>query len=222
MSGLFARIRGRRTADADTDAPVAALPPGPEAPAEAPTVALPAGLDTSDPIGERPTTQRRSRLRRRLRHLRRVRELLLRDLGGYVYELHRTGAEPDTPVLRDKLARLTTLDVEAAELSERLSDRANGLVIREPGIGGTCETCGELYGSEARFCSNCGMPQVADAARPVPALGAGALTATTSFWGAKAPTAAAPDAANVAEPPAEPGVERRSPAEVPPTEEPAP
>jgi hypothetical protein len=185
MSGLFRRIRGRRTADADSHAPVAALSPGPEAPHEAPTAALPAGLDTSDPIGERPTTQRRSRLRRRLRHLRRVRELLLRDLGGYVYELHRTGAERDTPVLRDKLARLETLDTEEAELSERLQDRADGLVIREPGIGGTCETCGELFGSEARYCSNCGMPQVADAARPVPALNQGAETAATSFWGTK-------------------------------------
>lgn len=171
MSGLLRRIRPRRAADPDapTADHTAALTPG-DAREDA-ARALPAGVDP-DRWAEARDTRRRGPARRRLRHVRRVRELLLRDLGGYVYELHRTGsaagAEPG--VMTAKLQRLTALDAERADLEERLGDRTGELLLREPGIGGRCATCGELHGSEARFCATCGMPLVPGAARPLPAL----------------------------------------------------
>jgi hypothetical protein len=40
------------------------------------------------------------------------------------------------------------------------------MVVREPGIGGTCAVCGELFGSDARFCWACGTPVAPGAIRP--------------------------------------------------------
>jgi hypothetical protein len=138
---------------------------------------VPAGTDLDALVGDRPTTQRRSRLRRRLRHLRRVREVLLRDLGGLVFEIHRSGqagAVAQSRLVGEKLARLGTVDAEVREREEILSDR-RAMVLREPGIGGTCPLCGELFGSDARFCWACGTPIAPGAARPVIATGADAL-----------------------------------------------
>ena len=73
------KLRSRpRHGDADPE-PVLAATPG-----------MPAGLEPE----RRPDARaagRRGRLRRRLRYLRRARELMLRDLGGLLYEIHRTG-----------------------------------------------------------------------------------------------------------------------------------
>ncbi len=44
------------------------------------------------------------------------------------------------------------------------------MVIREPGIGGSCPNCNELFGSEARFCWACGMPVAPGAQRPAEAI----------------------------------------------------
>jgi hypothetical protein len=147
-------------------------------------LSVPAGVDLDAYVGERPTTQRRGRLRRRLRHLRRVREVLLRDLGGVMFEIHRTAH--DDPALQQrlvgaKLERLANVDAELHELEEILRDH-RGMVLREPGIGGTCPLCGELYGSDARFCWACGTPVAPGAARPVIATGATALPAATQLW----------------------------------------
>lgn len=83
---------------------------------------------------------------------------MLRDLGGLVYEIHRTGADAGQAdrLVGEKVARLHLLDAEASELEERLGDGSGELLLREPGIGGYCPSCGELYGSDAAFCSNCG------------------------------------------------------------------
>jgi hypothetical protein len=131
--------------------------------------AVPAGTDLDALVGEQPTTQRRGRLRRRLRHLRRVREVLLRDLGGMVFEVHRSGQGGDpgqSGLVVDKLARLDAVNQEVHALEDALGDR-RGMVVREPGIGGTCPTCGELFGSDARFCWACGTPVAPGAARPL-------------------------------------------------------
>ena len=125
-----------------------------------------AGLDKL--VGSRPAARRRSRLRRRLRHLRAVRELLLRDLGGLVLEIHRSGTatgEGPSRLVAAKLARLTALDEELRELQGILRDH-RGPLVREPGIGGACPQCGELFGSDARFCWACGTPVAPGAARP--------------------------------------------------------
>jgi hypothetical protein len=190
---------------------------------------LPAGTDLDALVGDRPSTQRRGRLRRRLRHLRRVREALLRDLGGMVFEIHRSGqagAEAQSRLVGAKLARLDAVNGELHELEEILDDR-RGMVMREPGIGGTCPLCGELHGSDARFCWACGTPVAPGAVRPVTATSAQALPQIGAaahegeprhIWTAQ-PRAAAPEAATTEQPhidaeseelgPGEPVEERR-------------
>jgi hypothetical protein len=177
MSGLLRRLTRRRAATADetrpetpASEPVDAPPPAP-APGsgdqpvptdEQPTAAhdLPAGVDP-DELGMAPGEgARRGGVRRRARYLRAVREVLLRDLGGFSYELHRTaGGTPDDDhrrLLEAKAARLTAIDAELRELEARLGQAHREAVLRTPGLGGTCPECGELHGSEAAFCWRCG------------------------------------------------------------------
>jgi hypothetical protein len=181
MSGLLRRIRTARAPAPDREqewsheGEQAHAPEDPVSDGGVP--ALPAGTDLDALVGERPSTQRRGRMRRRLRHLRRVREVLLRDLGGMVFEIHRSGQagdEAQSHLVGAKLARLEGVNQELHELEDVLGDR-KGMVMREPGIGGTCPLCGELHGSEARFCWACGTPVAPGAARPVTATSAEAL-----------------------------------------------
>jgi hypothetical protein len=186
MSGLFRRIRRTRAAAAEesrTESPAPSEPQDATTTAERPgggsllvdpatprptTVApsplaemhdLPAGLEVEELRSPRPATERRSRLRRRTRYLRRVRELLLRDLGGLVYEIHRsTGGDRGhhESLVRAKAERLAALDAELFALEKRLGVEHPETVLREPGVGGSCPSCGELHSSDARFCSACG------------------------------------------------------------------
>jgi hypothetical protein len=192
MSGLLRRIKRSRTADAG-EAPTegqAAAPDGApttaetsggeastarttELPATAPAVQAdphaPAGLDAAEAAAA--PTGRRGRLRRRLRYLRRARELMLRDLGGLLYEVHRTGGGDvagHSGVIGPKVDRLASLDAEAAAIEAALGSPRSEDVVFQPGVGGTCDFCGELYGSAARFCSNCGSP-TGSAVRATPA-----------------------------------------------------
>ena len=59
-------------------------------------------------------------------------------------------------LVQAKLERLTALDAERLELEAVLGDRRSQTVLHEPGVGGTCPTCGEYFASDARFCSRCG------------------------------------------------------------------
>lgn len=202
---LFRRNKGVREGRDEA----AAAEPGLSAAAEAPTVeqtpessgggfAAPEERERAERaeldalVGEAPSSRRRGRLRRRLRHLRRVREVLLRDLGGLTFELHRRGAGEGGDVLQGKLARLGLVDREIRVLEDQLSDH-RAMIVREPGIGGTCGECGELFGSEARYCWACGNPVAAGAGR-APHLLAGWSTHPQLAAGADAPPAAAPAA----------------------------
>jgi uncharacterized OB-fold protein len=122
---------------------------------------LPAGVDPAE-LEQVPASARRGRLRRRLRYLRSVRELLLRDLGGLTYEIHRTasgGGEPSHGQLQQaKAERIAALDAEVHALETRLGEPHPATTLREAGVGGTCPECGELYASDAHFCSRCGTP----------------------------------------------------------------
>src|SRR5204863_125794 len=69
-------------------------------------------------------------------------------------------------LLEQKLTRLASVDAELRDLQSILDDRRS-TVLREPGIGGTCPLCGELHGSDARFCWACGTPVAPGAVRPV-------------------------------------------------------
>ncbi|CAA9495349.1 MAG: hypothetical protein AVDCRST_MAG69-1578 [uncultured Solirubrobacteraceae bacterium] len=171
MSSLLRRIkRPRRTPAADTvdGSPAAPVPAAatPQAPVDSGAHSpLPAGENASD---ARPTALRRGRLRKRLRFLDRERELLLRDLGGLVYEIHRSGEPGDRERHRSlvaaKVERLAGLDHELGAGLATLGEARGEMVMREPGIGGSCPRCGEIHGSDARFCSACGFPlEVAEA-----------------------------------------------------------
>src|SRR3954447_3261615 len=165
--------------------PFAPPPFGPQpapylAPPAVASADLPAGLDPDELAAAPATSARRGKLRRRVAFLRAARELLLRDLGGFVYELHRTAHDIEADAHRrlreTKLGRLERVDAELHELEMLLDDVRRQVLVREPGVGGECSQCGELYGSSAHFCSNCGLPlteaarrELAKAHRPVAA-----------------------------------------------------
>jgi hypothetical protein len=215
-----------RTAGGPPDGATAVLETPPEA--ERPAAPdLPAGVDPAELAAAQDTSARRSQVRRRLRYLQAVRELLLRDLGGFVAEAHRSpqGLDAHRPLLEVKARRLETLDGEVRELEARLGRPYTGTVLRRPGVGGTCPACGELHGSEARFCSRCGTPLTAAAARlwpapaPPAAPGEEPKATTASLWGRpKRPAADAPSPAEAtrADEPTQadggPAPERREPA----------
>jgi hypothetical protein len=114
---------------------------GPEAPPEAPANGL----------------RERARMRRRTRYLLKLRELQLRDIGGFVLELHRFGRErPD--LLAAKLAGAAQTDRELRVLEHALDERRSLGEVREPGIGGACAACGTVHGSDDRYCAWCGRP----------------------------------------------------------------
>jgi hypothetical protein len=146
--------------DADTAEPrrEEAAPIGQEPAEPARVPAVPAGQEPVE-LSVRAPAGRRGRLRRRLRYLRRARELMLRDLGGLFYEIHRTGGgrvDAYATVINAKIERIAGADAEARALETALMAPRGDAVVFEPGVGGTCAVCGELYGSSARFCSSCG------------------------------------------------------------------
>jgi hypothetical protein len=103
----------------------------------------------------------RATLRRRLRFLRRRRELALHDLGGFVFESHRLG-ESRPELTTDKLSELDAIDAELETLQRALAVREELAVLHEPGIS-ACPRCSTIHDSSANFCPGCGRP-TADAA----------------------------------------------------------
>jgi rubrerythrin len=101
----------------------------------------------------------RAILRRRLRFLRRRRELALHDLGGFVFEAHRQG-EVREELTREKLALIAAIDDELAKLQHALDAREELTVLREPGVA-SCSQCGTIHDSSANFCPGCGRPAAA-------------------------------------------------------------
>jgi hypothetical protein len=57
------------------------------------------------------------------------------------------------------------VDSELHELELRLDDVRRNVVVSEPGVGGECPECGELFGSAAHYCSHCGLPLTESARR---------------------------------------------------------
>ena len=131
-------------------------PPGTEAqPAEV-QPAVPAGAEPADPSAPpQPSFRNRGRLRRRLRFLRRVRELGFRDLGGLVFDQHKFDRQ-NADLVRGKVAALAAVDAELRALEQALGEKRDVTELREPGIS-ACPRCGTLHGSDARFCPSCGL-----------------------------------------------------------------
>src|SRR3954454_1772137 len=144
------------------------------------TEGQPAAASGAPTAPETPSFHDRGRLRRRLRYLRRGRELQLPDLGGLVYETHRM-SRPRQDLVQRKVSALAATDAEMTGLEHALDDIRPLLELREPGIGGKCPRCGELFGSDARFCSHCGA-----------GLAGGAEAARGQSGAAGAPPGAAP------------------------------
>jgi hypothetical protein len=116
--------------------------------------AAPAKLGMASPA----TSYRdRARLRRRLRYLRRARELSFRDLGGFVFDAHRFNRHRED-IVDAKLKGLTGMDAELRSLEAALADHRELMLLHEPGIS-VCPRCGTLHGSDANFCSGCGLPR---------------------------------------------------------------
>lgn len=141
MNGLLQRIRRRRPED-----PAAHSEP-PAAPAGSEPEALTAPAT--------PSFRHRGRLRRRLRYLRRVRELGYRDVGGLVFDLRRFGRD-EPGLVNAKLDALTAVDAELRGLEDALADHQDVVELREPGVG-ACTRCAALHASDAHFCSACGL-----------------------------------------------------------------
>lgn len=141
-------------APSETPATTSEAPP--ETPSEAPSDAPPAEAVPAEepPADQGPGFRERARMRRRLRYLRRLRELLFRDLGGLTFDLHRF--ERDRRDLVDeKLAALTAIDGELRALETALDDRRELHELREAGIS-ACPRCGTLHDTDANFCPACG------------------------------------------------------------------
>jgi hypothetical protein len=118
--------------------------------------AVPAGAEPADPAAPpQPSFRNRGRLRRRMRFLRRVRELGFRDLGGLVFDQHKFD-RPNPDLVRGKVAALAAVDSELRALEEALGEKRDITELREPGIS-ACPRCGTLHGSDARFCPSCGL-----------------------------------------------------------------
>jgi hypothetical protein len=174
MSGLFQRISRRPTEPADgeataeeTDAPTRQMAPAaPAAAPQAPTTVQPATPATAPataetlvaaeaPVERRPGFRERGRMRRRLRYLRKLRELQVRDLGGLMFDLRRFERKRDDLVAQ-KVDRIRACDDELRALELALDERRDVRDVREPGIGGICPRCFAVHGSADRFCASCG------------------------------------------------------------------
>ncbi len=103
----------------------------------------------------RPGVRERSRLRRRLRYLKQVRELGYRDLGGLVFDQHRF-ERGDAALVEAKVLAIETLDREIRALEEALQLQTPYVELFIPGVS-ACARCGTLHGSDAHFCPHCGL-----------------------------------------------------------------
>jgi hypothetical protein len=151
----------------DEASAAAGTPAAAEAPTadEAPTtIEPPAG--TEIPAAPRPPGFReRGQMRRRLRFMRKARELAYRDLGGLVFEIYRQSERRDELVAA-KVEVLRHLDGELRALETALEENSPVTVLREAGIA-ACPKCAAIHGSGDRFCPACGLSMDRHADRPI-------------------------------------------------------
>ena len=137
-------------------------PPATDGAAIAPPTATATPTDPAPPPAGAPHPEvppdpgflERGGLRRRLRFLRKTRELAYRDLGGLMFELHRMGGQRED-LLRGKLVTLERIDTELRAIEDALHERRGVTVLREAGVT-ACPRCAAIHGSEDRFCPACG------------------------------------------------------------------
>jgi hypothetical protein len=182
----------------------------PPAGVEQPTAVLPVasdpdtGAQAAPAVPVSPSFRDRGKLRRRLRYLRRVRELGYRDLGGLTFDLHRFGRD-GAPLIQEKLAALGAVDAELRAVERALGEERAFVDLHEAGIA-ACPRCAALHGSEARFCPSCGIALVGPMAGVVSASPVGVAAEPpippAPLWGPAGPPAQAGAAAPMAGAPA--------------------
>ncbi|MEV4421874.1 zinc ribbon domain-containing protein [Patulibacter sp. NPDC049589] len=155
--------------------------PAPEPAAPAPGDVGPATQVAAQAVPRRVNVRNRGRMRRRLRYLRRVRELGYRDLGGLVFELRRAGADNEV-LVGAKVDALYSIDLELHALEHGLRDFRSVEELHEPGVS-VCLRCGALHGSDANFCPQCGIRVDQRTATPGAAEPATVVTAPTGNTG---------------------------------------
>jgi hypothetical protein len=126
--------------------------------------APPAGEEQAPP---RAGAGERVGMRRRMRRLRRTREVLLRDLGALLVEMHRRERQ-NPELLKRKAAEIAALESELHGLRAALDEDLPVERVVAAGVAGRCATCGTLTGIDDRFCANCGSPARPPAAKPPP------------------------------------------------------
>ncbi len=178
------------TSSAEDSATAGAGSESPAPTAQVATGESPAGIEApAEPseIGQRsPGFRERGGMRRRVRFLRKARELAYRDLGGLVFEMHRLGQRNDELVAA-KLSVLASFDGELRALEAALGERQPVTVLHETGIA-ACPRCAAIHGGEDRFCPACGMPMGRHADRPIAATPAVVAAAHAPAAIAPAPT----------------------------------
>jgi hypothetical protein len=118
----------------------------------------PAGQEPPPPGADmRPSARERAAMRRRVRKAARIREALVREIGGLVVEMERLGRRNDELLAR-KAREVALLDDELGRLREALGRRETVEHLVATGIAGTCSSCSSLLGTEDRFCPRCGKP----------------------------------------------------------------
>jgi hypothetical protein len=131
------------------------------------------------------------RMRRRMRFLRKARELAYRDLGGLVFDLYRFGQRHDE-LVSAKLGALALLDAELRSIEHALNEHRGVTVLREAGVA-ACPRCAAVHSSADRFCPSCGMPIGRHAERPI---AAGPVAAPAPSVPRPAPAVATPATAH--------------------------
>jgi hypothetical protein len=157
-------------------------------------------------------------MRRRVRFLRKARELAYRDLGGLVFTLHRFGQRNDALVLA-KLSALREVDAELRGIESALKEHRSVTVLHEAGVT-ACPRCAAIHSGEDRFCPNCGLPMSRHVDLPI-AGAAASSTGAANAGAAHAASGATP--AGTAPPPAGAGATSGAAARTPaPAQTPVP
>jgi len=133
---------------------------------DAPPPSGPPGTPAPDPLAAAAAGPgEKGRLRRRLRRLKRSRERHFADLGTLVVDARKrsNGSRPD--VVDRRAAEAAEVDRQVRELGYAVDAEANPRVLAT-GVSGSCAGCGNLLGTEDRFCPQCGTPTKAGRTRP--------------------------------------------------------
>jgi hypothetical protein len=161
----------RRTADKARDAAAGSV--------------VPAGQEQPSAEAAAPAAGERASMRRRVRRLGRMREVLLRELGALVVEMHRLERENPDLIAR-KAAEVSAIDEQLRGLRAALGERQTVEQVVVAGVAGSCAHCGTLMATDDRFCPRCGRA----VAEPAGALGIAAEPGVEAGAAAEAPAVA--------------------------------